>query len=168
MLLLIHRVLNIIKGVITMIKQVKKSKKGITPFFKVLILNIILLPSIVLADNIYMTCDQDNVTKNNLSCSIKGNTTKEIIAISLKVQTGNNLSFSKFIPSTVWQGDGEEGNVDLYTANDILGKYDIGTLNINVESSYQGILRCISHASDFRNGVAEIAQRCARNRFPRQ
>lgn len=122
-----------------MIKQVKKSKKGITPFFKVLILNIILLPSIVLADNIYMTCDQDNVTKNNLSCSIKGNTTKEIIAISLKVQTGNNLSFSKFIPSTVWQGDGEEGNVDLYTANDILGKYDIGTLNINVESSYQGL-----------------------------
>ena len=108
-------------------------------FIKLLIFILLLLPMEVLADNIYMTCNQDVITKDSVSCSIKGNTTTTTIAVSLKVQTGSNITFKSFTPSSVWQGDGEDGNVDLYTANDILGKYDIGTLNLNVESSYQGL-----------------------------
>ena len=108
-------------------------------FVKLLIFILLLLPMEVLADNIYMTCNQDVITKDSVSCSIKGNTTTTTIAVSLKVQTGSNITFKSFTPSSVWQGDGEDGNVDLYTANDILGKYDIGTLNLNVESLYQGL-----------------------------
>ena len=108
-------------------------------FIKLLTFILLLLPMEVLADNIYMTCNQDVITKDSVSCSIKGNTTTTTIAVSLKVQTGSNITFKSFTPSSVWQGDGEDGNVDLYTANDILGKYDIGTLNLNVESSYQGL-----------------------------
>ena len=108
-------------------------------FIKLLIFILLLLPMEVLADNIYMTCNQDVITKDSVSCSIKGNTTTTTIAVSLKVQTGSNITFKSFTPSSVWQGDGEDGNVDLYTANDILGKYDIGTLNLNVESLYQGL-----------------------------
>lgn len=108
-------------------------------FIKLLIFILLLLPMQVLADNVYMTCNQDVITKDSVSCSIKGNTTTTIIAVSLKVKTGSNITFKSFTPSSVWQGDGEDGNVDLYTANDILGKYDIGTLNLNVESLYQGL-----------------------------
>lgn len=108
-------------------------------FIKLLTFILLLLPMEVLADNIYMTCNQDVITKDSVSCSIKGNTTTTTIAVSLKVKTGSNITFKSFMPSSVWQGDGEDGNVDLYTANDILGKYDIGTLNLNVESSYQGL-----------------------------
>ena len=108
-------------------------------FIKLLTFILLLLPMEVLADNIYMTCNQDVITKDSVSCSIKGNTTTTTIAVSLKVKTGSNITFKSFTPSSVWQGDGEDGNVDLYTANDILGKYDIGTLNLNVESSYQGL-----------------------------
>lgn len=108
-------------------------------FIKLLTFILLLLPMEVLADNIYMTCNQDVITKDSVSCSIKGNTTTTTIAVSLKVQTGSNITFKSFTPSSVWQGDGEDGNVDLYTANDILGKYDIGTLNLNVESLYQGL-----------------------------
>ena len=108
-------------------------------FIKLLIFILLLLPMQVLADNVYMTCNQDVITKDSVSCSIKGNTTTTTIAVSLKVQTGSNITFKSFTPSSVWQGDGEDGNVDLYTANDILGKYDIGTLNLNVESLYQGL-----------------------------
>ena len=108
-------------------------------FVKLLIFILLLLPMEVLADNIYMTCNQDVITKDSVSCSIKGNTTTTTIAVSLKVKTGSNITFKSFTPSSVWQGDGEDGNVDLYTANDILGKYDIGTLNLNVESLYQGL-----------------------------
>lgn len=108
-------------------------------FVKLLIFILLLLPMEVLADNIYMTCNQDVITKDSVSCSIKGNTTTTTIAVSLKVQTGSNITFKSFTPSSVWQGDGEGGNIDLYTANDILGKYDIGTLNLNVESLYQGL-----------------------------
>lgn len=108
-------------------------------FIKLLIFILLLLPMEVLADNIYMTCNQDVITKDSVSCSIKGNTTTTTIAVSLKVKTGSNITFKSFTPSSVWQGDGEDGNVDLYTANDILGKYDIGTLNLNVESLYQGL-----------------------------
>ncbi len=108
-------------------------------FIKLLTFILLLLPMEVLADNIYMTCNQDVITKDSVSCSIKGNTTTTTIAVSLKVKTGSNITFKSFTPSSVWQGDGEDGNVDLYTANDILGKYDIGTLNLNVESLYQGL-----------------------------
>lgn len=120
-------------------KNINKLIIGKFPFINILIFILLLLPLHVYADNIYITCNEDVITSNNISCNIKGNTTIKIIALSLKVQTGSNITFNSFTPSNIWQGDGEGGNIDLYTSNDVLGTYDIGTLNLNIESSLNGL-----------------------------
>lgn len=109
--------------------------KKILLFFFILLLT----PIFTYASTISMSCDEEVVNKSNITCSIEGNTSSIVTAVSIKIKTGSNISFAQFIPASVWQGDGDDGDIELYTAQDILGKFDIGTLNLNIIPVVDGL-----------------------------
>lgn len=121
---------------------------------KVLLFFILLLiPIFTYASSISMSCNDDVVSNGNITCNISGNSSNIVTAISIMVKVGNNISFAKFEPSSIWQGDGDEGDIELYTAMDILGNFDIGKLVLNVDSIDSGydtniILDSISYFDD--------------------
>ena len=105
---------------------------------KIIVLIILLIPFIVKASSLSLECNTDVVKTEQLSCTIKGNSTTNITSISAKVIAGNNINFVSFTPSSVWKGDGEEGQIELYTAHDINENFNIGTINFKVASLYDG------------------------------
>ncbi|MGM9876928.1 MAG: cadherin-like beta sandwich domain-containing protein [Bacilli bacterium] len=104
----------------------------------VLFIVLLITPFCVKANSILVTCDTDIVKGTSLKCSINGVSEGIVSAVSAKVRTGSNIKFSSFIPNSSWQGDGEEGKIDLYTASDMTGNFVIGTLNFDVTSIYEG------------------------------
>ena len=104
----------------------------------VLFIVLLITPFCVKANSILVTCDTDIVKGTSLKCSINGVSEGIVSAVSAKVRTGSNIKFNSFIPNSSWQGDGEEGKIDLYTASDMTGNFVIGTLNFDVTSIYEG------------------------------
>lgn len=104
----------------------------------VLFIVLLITPFCVKANSILVTCDTDIVKGTSLKCSINGVAEGIVSAVSAKVRTGSNIKFNSFIPNSSWQGDGEEGKIDLYTASDMTGNFVIGTLNFDVTSIYEG------------------------------
>lgn len=104
----------------------------------VLFIVLLITPFCVKANSILVTCDTDIVKGTSLKCSINGVSEGIVSAVSAKVRTGSNIKFNSFIPNSSWQGDGEEGKIDLYTASDMTGNFIIGTLNFDVTSIYEG------------------------------
>ena len=104
----------------------------------VLFIVLLITPFCVKANSILVTCDTDIVKGTSLKCSINGVAEGIVSAVSAKVRTGSNIKFNSFIPNSSWQGDGEEGKIDLYTASDMTGNFVIGTLNFDITSIYEG------------------------------
>lgn len=104
----------------------------------VLFIVLLITPFCVKANSILVTCDTDIVKGTSLKCSINGLAEGIVSAVSAKVRTGSNIKFNSFIPNSSWQGDGEEGKIDLYTASDMTGNFVIGTLNFDITSIYEG------------------------------
>ena len=99
---------------------------------------IFLVPFIVKANSVYLQCDNNTVSGGILNCSVKGETTSTIIGVTIKVRTGSNITFKSFTAASIWQGDGDDGKIDLYTANDIINNFNIGTISLNVNSLQNG------------------------------
>ena len=104
----------------------------------VLFIVLLITPFCVKANSILITCDTNIVKGTSLKCSINGVAEGIVSAVSAKVRTGSNIKFNSFIPNSSWQGDGEEGKIDLYTASDMTGNFVIGTLNFDITSIYEG------------------------------
>lgn len=118
--------------------------------YKFLLLFVLFIfPIIVRADYVSLSCNSDVVKRDNLSCVLKGNSEKLVIAVSAKIKVGNNILFSSFDSSSLWRGDGDEGNIDLYTSNDISGNFDIGTINFDVNKVDEGFNSSITIDSIF-------------------
>lgn len=103
-----------------------------------LFLGLFFMPFMVSADSVSIICDNDVVKNTTLTCTLRGESSKLVTAVSAKVRSGANISFSSFERNNVWQGDGNEGKIDLYTAEDISGNFVIGNINFNVASVADG------------------------------
>lgn len=112
-------------------------KKRIKEYILLLFL-LIIIPCSVNAKSIIINCDSELVKGNSLSCKITGNSDKIVIAVAANIRTGNNITFSNFVPASTWQGNGDEGKIDLYTDKDLYNDFLIGTVNFNVTTSKDG------------------------------
>lgn len=104
----------------------------------IMFMMIFLVPFTVKANSVSLTCDSNIIKGTSVSCTLSGNSSGLVTAISAKVRTGSNVSFSSFNPGSSWQGDGEKGNIDLYTSSDISGNFTIGTINFGVTPINEG------------------------------
>lgn len=84
-----------------------------------------------LTGDVTVNCAKGKLLKGETTtCIVKGNITEGVSAVSAKVDLGENLTFVSFTPDSSWQGDGEEGNIELYTDNNKSGNFNIGTITV--------------------------------------
>ena len=107
---------------------------------------IIIFPLNVYADTISIDCPKNINANTEFTCTIKGNTNAKINALSSQVKLSSNLSFIGFIPANVWNGDGADGNIDLYTDEDQENTFDIGTLKLKTNDANPADISIVSTA----------------------
>ncbi len=90
--------------------------------------------------SISIKCDSNLlVAGDSTNCIISGSSDEEVTAISASLNA-SNITFVSFTPSSKWVGDDiSNGKIDIYTADDISGNFEIGTLKIKVNGGVYNI-----------------------------
>ena len=123
-------------------KILKSEKKFIifgifTIGFLFVLVNLLLPNSYALNGfgELSLTCDKIiGVYGEEINCTIKGTVAKnsEVSAISSQIDLSDNLEFVSFTPGYGWEGDGDDGNIQLYTENNKSSEFIIGNLVLSV------------------------------------
>ncbi len=96
----------------------------------IILLLMFVLPIRVFADSIILNCP-DTIDKNaDFICELSGKTDANVSSLSATVVLSEGLSFTSFIPKNVWQGDGANGDIELYTDVIQKGTFSIGNIKI--------------------------------------
>ena len=101
---------------------------------------LLLVPLSVYADSVSIKCPSTMDSNSEFSCEVTGNSNNFITSLSAVVTTTKDVSFVSFIPdSGIWQGDGVNGQIDLYTDVDVKNNFKIGVIKLknngNTDSS---------------------------------
>lgn len=103
---------------------------------RLLILLIIMLLPIklfALSGSISINCPTTTLELNKTyTCSLKGYTSEEVSALTAKLSSSSNLTISNIQTSSIWQGNGSGGSIDLYTDTNKNGNFNIATFNIKL------------------------------------
>lgn len=97
---------------------------------RVLLFLFLIIPFSVFADTVKLTCPDEIASGEEFTCSIEGNTDKVVTSLNMKARFGSNLKMISFVPDGNWQGDGAGGDITLYTADDMVKTFKIGTLKL--------------------------------------
>lgn len=103
----------------------------------------ILLPINVkaLSGSINISCNDSNViVGNSTNCSITGNSDSEVSALAMTLSSGGSISISNIVTSSVWQGNGSDGDIQLYTDSNKTGNFSIATFTITGNSVGSGTI----------------------------
>lgn len=103
----------------------------------------ILLPINVkaLSGSINISCNDSNViVGNSTNCSITGNSDSEVSALAMTLSSGGSISISNIVTSSVWQGNGSDGDIQLYTDNNKTGNFSIATFTVTGNSVGSGTI----------------------------
>lgn len=103
----------------------------------VLFLVLMLFPIklYAISGNVSLTCPKELEINKVYTCTLKGFSSEEVAALSLKIASSSNILISNVKTSNTWQGNGDNGNVILYTDNNKKGNFDIATFNIKLLNS---------------------------------
>ena len=102
-------------------------------FLKLLII-VWVLPVMVYADSLVVSCPDKVKVNEEFTCTIKGESTKKIVDLKLNVSPDSDISYVGFTPVN-WQGSGEDKLIALYTDIAKTGTFDIGTVKFKKTSS---------------------------------
>ena len=103
----------------------------------------ILLPINVkaLSGSINISCNDSNViVGNSTNCSITGNSDSEVSALAMTLSSGGSISISNIVTSSVWQGNGSDGDIQLYTDSNKTGNFSIAAFTITGNSVGSGTI----------------------------
>lgn len=95
---------------------------------------LLIIPFSVMADTVKLDCPDEITSGQEFTCSIEGYTDKVVTAISMKARFGSNLKMISFVPDNKLLGDGAGGDIQLYTEEDIVNNFKIGTLKLRNDS----------------------------------
>ena len=97
---------------------------------RVLLFLFLIIPFSVFADTVKLTCPDEIASGEEFTCSIEGNTDKIVTSLVMNARFGSDLKMISFVPDGNWQGDGAGGDITLYTADDMVKTFKIGTLKL--------------------------------------
>ena len=115
-------------------------KKRLSYLLLLILTVIIPINAKALTGSINISCDKE-IYKigDTATCNVTGTSDVDVYSISAKI---NNISSSnttiEFETDSSWQGNGEEGNVQLYTDSGKKGTFNIGKLNIKLNDTTTG------------------------------
>lgn len=101
---------------------------------------IVLLPLKLeaLTGNINLKCSSKTIKPgDSINCTISGNTDEDISALRINLTLGTNLTLSEITTDSSWEGDGENGDIQLFTDKNKKGDFPIATFKVNVSPSAQ-------------------------------
>ncbi len=97
---------------------------------------IVIMPINIkaLTGSINITCDKESYNLNETAtCKITGTSDEEVRSVSAKINSEYlNVSFTA---DSIWQGNGDNGNIQLYSDSAKKGTFNIGTLKLTVKDS---------------------------------
>lgn len=85
------------------------------------------------SNNLILTCDSEEIgIDDEVVCTLKGNVTEyDVSAFSATIETfGSDFELEEVNVDKIWQGDGDGGDIDLYTDENKSGKFDLLTFKI--------------------------------------
>ena len=96
---------------------------------------IIPINAKALTGSVSITCDKESYGMNDtVTCSVKGTSNEEVYSISASIVDTSNATI-EFITDSAWQGNGDEGNIQLYTDTGKKGTFNIGTLKVKLKDT---------------------------------
>ena len=87
----------------------------------------------VLSNDLILTCDSDEIKLyDEVICTLMGNVTSyEVSAFSSTIETfGSDFELVEVNVDEIWQGDGDGGDIDLYTDENKSGKFALVTFKV--------------------------------------
>ncbi len=106
-----------------------------------LLLALILIVPInakALTGSVSISCDKETYqTNDTATCKVTGTSDVDVYSISAKLNNDftSSVATVEFITDSSWQGNGEEGNIQLYTDTGKKGTFNIGTLSIKLKDA---------------------------------
>ncbi len=96
---------------------------------------IIPINAKALTGSVSITCDKESYGMNDTAtCSVKGTSNEEVYSISALVSNSSYANI-EFTADSLWQGNGDEGNIQLYTDTGKKGTFNIGTLKVKLKDA---------------------------------
>ncbi len=108
-----------------------------------LLIIILLLPFYVKALDIEtsINCDNNNLAVNGMTnCTIKATTNGQVSALSMKLSASDSLLLSDLVTDSSWQGNGENGEIALYTDVNKTGTFNIATFKLKLVQKNAGVV----------------------------
>jgi hypothetical protein len=104
--------------------------------FIILCLFVLRLNVFGLEANMTISCPTNGKVNDNITCTIKGNASSgEVSSLSATIELSSNLQFVSFNTSSIWEGNADNGVIDLYTDSNKTGNFDIGTLTVKINNN---------------------------------
>lgn len=90
-------------------------------------ITLLIMPLFVSAMEINISCPNEIKVNDTFTCMVSGASDELITAIKADLQYGDKLVFQSFTPNE-WNGDCIDNKIGLYTADDKINTFGIGTL----------------------------------------
>lgn len=90
-------------------------------------ITLLIMPLFVSAMEINISCPNEIKVNDTFTCMVSGVSDELITAIKADLQYGDKLVFQSFTPNE-WNGDCIDNKIGLYTADDKINTFGIGTL----------------------------------------
>ena len=110
-----------------------------------------------LTGSISIKCDKESYSINETAtCKVTGTSDEEVKSVAAKVSS-ENLNVS-FVTDSIWQGTGDDGNIQLYSDKGQTGTFNIGTLKISVKDSSYGVVSGIVTLSNVKYSDVAVGE----------
>lgn len=103
--------------------------------FLMLFLWIIPLKNVFASSNLYVECPSGSGVGTTVDCGLFISSDIEISAVRTKLSVSNNLEFIGFKTDSSWQGNGDNGDIALYTYPNQIGQIKLGIISIKIKDN---------------------------------
>ncbi len=89
-----------------------------------------------LTGSVNLECDKVMLDpKESTTCYVTGNIKEEVSTVSAQIKVGEHLTLVSVNTDSIWEGDGEEGNVQLYTDVNKMGTFKIASFVVQADDT---------------------------------
>lgn len=92
-------------------------------------------------ESIFMDCKKKG---DKAICTLKGNVSDyEVSAVSALIEVNNNSKLLKVNVDSSWEGDGEDGVLEVYTDTNKVDIFNIATFEVSLENNMENIISIV-------------------------
>lgn len=88
-------------------------------------------------EGISISCDGNNtvMASSSITCKITGYTNSAVSGLQFHLTSDSLATISNIRVASIWQGDGEDGNIGVYTDTNKTGIFDIATFTLTAKDT---------------------------------